>query len=89
MEHWDDALRQHRLENFAVTIKPLPKQLALFDNEMVLSVTHNGHQSASIALSPREAETLLDELQEYLFMHDAAPTPSQGEKSNERRPKTT
>jgi hypothetical protein len=59
-----DEVMNHRLANFAVCVEPAPHQM--FAGEMEFRYTHNGTQWFNLCLSPREAEIVIQKLQEYL-----------------------
>ncbi|MGV8130512.1 MAG: hypothetical protein ACP5N7_00240 [Candidatus Pacearchaeota archaeon] len=59
------AMRKYREEKFYATAEKLKDQY-LYDNELILSVSHNGYQSSSISLSPRETKKVIKVLTMYL-----------------------
>lgn len=46
----------HRKENFAVEVTP-PRD-PLYENEVILRITHNGYQYSAVTLLPHEANAV-------------------------------
>lgn len=59
-----DYSPSYRQKKFAVEVGPANHPM--ITGEMKISITHNGYQWASLALSPDEARKLITEINKYL-----------------------
>ena len=63
----NELLRNYRKEHFAVELHdPQGGSLYLPNDEKILSITHNGRQWESIALTKIEASQVIESLQKWL-----------------------
>ena len=63
----DLLMGQSRVLKFESVVTKLNPQIAQFENECSLSVTHNASQWQTIRLSPIEARFVISKLQSYLL----------------------
>ncbi len=68
MYYKNPELINHRIKNFNCRIEPCRHPIV--ENELNLSVTHNGKQWSTISLTPDEAKTVIMRLKEYLEEKD-------------------